>query len=117
MEGIGNVYPYFDFHQVTYEPGMKGPTDSSAAIALDFAHNSQWTSRLLSEASEKLTESVQDLTQAIAEGKTFKEIGDCQARYRAQLETFEGLHRKWVTQSTTALTVFRDYWTSDQGQG
>ncbi|MET8681851.1 hypothetical protein ABZW18_30785 [Streptomyces sp. NPDC004647] len=110
------MFPYFEFHEVTYEPTMKGPKDSSAEIARDFAHNSRETSRLLSEASEKLTESVRDLTRAIEEGKTFKEIGDCQARYQAQLAHFEGLHRKWVTQSTTALSVFRGYWTNDQGQ-
>ncbi|MFE4535834.1 hypothetical protein ACFRKB_12215 [Streptomyces scopuliridis] len=107
----------YEFHETVYEPTIHGPKDSSTQIALEFAGNSRETSRCLSEASRKLTEAVQDLALAIGEGQSFKRIGDHQETYRTALQEFEGLHRKWVTQSTTARSVFRGYWTGDQGQG
>ncbi|MGW7572411.1 hypothetical protein [Streptomyces sp. NPDC054765] len=106
----------YEFHEVAYETTIHGPKDSSTEIALTFASNSRDTSLALSEAGRKLREATFDLTLAIGEGQSFKSIGDHQERYRAALREFEGLHRKWVTQSTSALSVFRDYWTDDQSQ-
>ncbi|MFD4482398.1 hypothetical protein ACFVXC_35085 [Streptomyces sp. NPDC058257] len=106
----------YEFHETVYEPTMYGPKDNSTRIALDFASNSRETSRILSEASRKLAEAVRDLTLAIGEGQSFKTIGDHQEEYQTALREFEGLHRKWVTQATTARMVFHDYWTDDQSQ-
>ncbi|MFJ1994285.1 hypothetical protein [Streptomyces asiaticus] len=102
------------FHEVTYEPTLYGPDDTSSAIALDFAGRSRQTSQRLSVAGKELAEAAQDLALAIGEGAAFKEVGNCQERYQKAAEKFEGLHRKWVAQSTSALSVFRDYWTRDQ---
>ena len=106
----------YEFYETVYEPTIHGSKDSSTQIALDFASNSRETSRSLSEAGRNLAEAVQDLALAIGEEQSFKSIGDHQEKYRAALQEFEGLHRKWVTQSTTALSVFRDYWTDGQSQ-
>lgn len=106
----------YKFHEVTYESTIYGPKDNSSSIALTFAKCSRQTSQSLSEAGRNLVHAIQDLALAIGEGQTLKEIGNYQERYRNAAEEFDGLHRKWATQATSALGVFRDYWTSDQGQ-
>ncbi len=104
------------FHGVEYEPSVGGPRDSSTRIALDFAHDSRATADLLSESSDKLSEATMALAQAVKEGLSFREIGDHQEAFQVALREFEGLHRKWVTQSTSARRVLQDYWTCDEQQ-
>lgn len=106
----------YTFHGVTHRPTLYGPKDNSSKIALEFGENSRQTSQLLSKASRELREAVQDLALAVGEGRTFKEIGDCQERYLSAVREFDGLHRKWVTQATSARNVLRDYMASDQEQ-
>ncbi|WP_405803361.1 hypothetical protein [Streptomyces sp. NBC_01187] len=108
------MYFEYEFHKVAYEPTMRGPGDSSSDIARDFADDSKQTSQPLSAASKALSEAAQGLAQAIGGGATFEEIEDLQEGYRRAAEEFDGLHRKWTSQATSALSVFRRYWTSDQ---
>jgi hypothetical protein len=102
-----------EFHGVTYDPIFY---DSSASIAVDFGNDSRKTSEVLNTASRELAEATRELALAIEEERSFEEIWDCQERYEAAKKEFDDLHHKWVTQATSALRVFREYWTDGQDQ-
>uniref|UniRef100_A0AAU2V6W8 Uncharacterized protein n=1 Tax=Streptomyces sp. NBC_00003 TaxID=2903608 RepID=A0AAU2V6W8_9ACTN len=100
------------FHGVTYEHQAGG---EGVEITIRFARHSSDTASLARPAADELGEAARALTDAVSAGAPFREIGDLQERFMAAQRAFDGLHRKWVTQATTALNILQDFWTVRDG--